>query len=156
MSTGQVSDKTCIWGLTVISSRDDWGWELSSSSPSAMLRGAGAPWKQALLWVKVKVFITQSCPTLCDPMDCSSPGSSVHGDSPGVNTGVGCHALLPINNPYIFKINFVKFRNLWTWHRGDVFREGSSMLNKRVKPQHQTHAQKQGRAHSEDHNQDSG
>ena len=21
----------------------------------------------------------QSCPTLCDPMDCSSPGSSVHG-----------------------------------------------------------------------------
>ena len=23
--------------------------------------------------------ITQSCPTLCDPMDCSLPGSSVHG-----------------------------------------------------------------------------
>ena len=23
-----------------------------------------------------------SCPTLCDPMDCSPPGSSVHGDSP--------------------------------------------------------------------------
>ena len=21
----------------------------------------------------------QSCPTLCDPVDCSSPGSSVHG-----------------------------------------------------------------------------
>ena len=21
----------------------------------------------------------QSCPTLCDPMDCSPPGSSVHG-----------------------------------------------------------------------------
>ena len=21
----------------------------------------------------------QSCPTLCDPMDCSTPGSSVHG-----------------------------------------------------------------------------
>ena len=34
----------------------------------------------------------QSCPTLCDPMDCSPPGSSVH--SPGKNTGVGCHALL--------------------------------------------------------------
>ena len=28
------------------------------------------------------------------PMDCSPPGSSVHGDSPGKNTGVGCHALL--------------------------------------------------------------
>ena len=28
------------------------------------------------------------------PMDCSPPGSSVHGDSPGQNTGVCCHALL--------------------------------------------------------------
>ena len=27
-------------------------------------------------------------------MDCSLPGSSVHGDSLGKNTGVGCHALL--------------------------------------------------------------
>ena len=31
--------------------------------------------------------------TLCDSMDCSPPGSLVHGDSPGKNTGVGCHAL---------------------------------------------------------------
>ena len=31
---------------------------------------------------------------LCDPMDCSPPDSSVHGDSPGTNTRVGCHALL--------------------------------------------------------------
>ena len=36
----------------------------------------------------------QSCPTFCDPVDCSPPGSSVHGDSPGKNTGVGCHVLL--------------------------------------------------------------
>ena len=39
--------------------------------------------------------VTQSCQTLCSLMDCSPPGSSVHGgDSPGKNTGVGCHALL--------------------------------------------------------------
>ena len=31
---------------------------------------------------------------LCDPMDCSLSGVSVHGDSPGKNTGVGCHFLL--------------------------------------------------------------
>ena len=31
---------------------------------------------------------------LCNAIDCSLPGSSVHGDSPGKNTGVGCHALL--------------------------------------------------------------
>ena len=30
----------------------------------------------------------------CDSMDCRPPGSSVHGDSPGKNTGMGCHALL--------------------------------------------------------------
>ena len=29
--------------------------------------------------VKVKMLVAQSCPTLCDPMDCSPPGSSVHG-----------------------------------------------------------------------------
>ena len=34
------------------------------------------------------------CPTLCNPMGCSPPDSSVHGDSPGKSTGVGCHALL--------------------------------------------------------------
>ena len=40
-----------------------------------------------------------SYPTLCNPMDCSPPGSSVHGDSPGKNTRVGCHALLQGNLP---------------------------------------------------------
>ena len=38
--------------------------------------------------------VTQPCRTLCDPMDCSPAGSSVHGDPPGKNTGGGCHALL--------------------------------------------------------------
>ena len=36
----------------------------------------------------------QSCLTLCEYMDCSLPGSSVYGDSPSKNTGVGCYALL--------------------------------------------------------------
>ena len=39
-------------------------------------------------------LVAQLCPTLCDPMDCSPPGSSVRGDSPGKNIGVGCLALL--------------------------------------------------------------
>ena len=29
--------------------------------------------------MKVKVFVSQSCQTLYDPVDCSPPGSSVHG-----------------------------------------------------------------------------
>ena len=40
------------------------------------------------------VLVAQSCPTLCDPMDCSPPGSSVHADSLGENTGVGSHSFL--------------------------------------------------------------
>ena len=31
------------------------------------------------LCVCVCVLVTQLCPTLCDPMDCCPPGSSVHG-----------------------------------------------------------------------------
>ena len=27
---------------------------------------------------EILVLVAQSCPTLCDPMDCSLPGSSVH------------------------------------------------------------------------------
>ena len=49
---------------------------------------------RSLMFQRPLCLVTQSCPTLCDPMDCSPPGSSVHGDSSGKNTGVGCHSLL--------------------------------------------------------------
>ena len=42
----------------------------------------------------VLFLVTQSCLTLCNPMNCHAPGPFVHGDSPGKNTGVDCHALL--------------------------------------------------------------
>ena len=32
-----------------------------------------------LIYSKSESEVTQSCPTLCDPMDCSPPGSSIHG-----------------------------------------------------------------------------
>ena len=48
----------------------------------------------SLLPATAAAKLLQSCPTLCDPIDGSPPGSSVHGDSPGKNSGVGCHALL--------------------------------------------------------------
>ena len=41
---------------------------LSSSS-----KGMRNTWSK-----KVKVLVAQSCPTLCNPMDCSPPGPSVH------------------------------------------------------------------------------
>ena len=57
-------------------------------------------WFRDFIWPRYRVNVCvhakslQSCPTLCNPMDCSSPDSSVHGDSPGKNTGVGSCALL--------------------------------------------------------------
>ena len=39
-------------------------------------------------------LVAQSYLTLCDPKDWSLPGSPVHGDSPGKNTGVGYYAPL--------------------------------------------------------------
>ena len=44
-------------------------------------------------------LVSQSCLTLWDPIDCSLPGSSVHGDSSSKNTGMGCHFLLQGLNP---------------------------------------------------------
>ena len=43
--------------------------------------------------VKLESEVAHSCPTLCDPMDCSLPGSSVW-DFPDNSTGVDCHFLL--------------------------------------------------------------
>ena len=56
------------------------------------------PWLRRLCWVVVW-SVSVSCSVIsrvwfCDPIDCSPPGSSVHGDSPGKKTGVGCCVLL--------------------------------------------------------------
>ena len=40
--------------------------------------------------VEVLCLVAQLCLTLCDPLDYSPSGSSVHGDSPGKNTGEVC------------------------------------------------------------------
>ena len=47
-----------------------------------------------MLFSELVCLVSQSCLILCSPMDCSPPGFSVHGDSPGKNTGVGFHFLL--------------------------------------------------------------
>ena len=60
--------------------------------------------------------LLQSCPTLCDPMDYNSPGSSVHGDSPGMNIGMCCHDLpdtgietVSLTSPSIRDPSFIGF-----------------------------------------------
>ena len=89
-----ITDKFCIYGISPLHLFRFWAAQESKKSKSI--------WKEVCLAVGfiilkrkiVKVLATQSCPTLCDPMDCSPSGSSVHGDSPGKNTGMGIHSLL--------------------------------------------------------------
>ena len=50
-------------------------------------------WIRKMCICVVRCLVAQSCPTLCNPMDCSPPGSSVHGGSPGKTIGVGWHSL---------------------------------------------------------------
>ena len=65
--------------------------------------GVGCHFLLQCMKVKSESEVAQSCPTLSDPMDCSPPGSSVHGRRSifissvhflGRSTGVGCHCLL--------------------------------------------------------------
>ena len=83
--------------------------------------GVGCHFLLQYMKVKSESEVAQSCPTRSDPMDCSLPGSSVHGifqarvpewgaiafslglyspwNSPGQNTGVRCLSLLQGNFP---------------------------------------------------------
>ena len=51
-------------------------------------------------WVKVTLVkinvcsVSQSCPTFCNPLDWSPPGSSVHRTFLSKNAGMGCHFFL--------------------------------------------------------------
>ena len=72
LSSGSVLDKLSSWAR--------------SHNPSRpyflhMKKGYNDVW--CLLWVPgfigKKAIVTQSCPSLCDAMDCSLPGSRVHG-----------------------------------------------------------------------------
>ena len=66
----------------------DLNYRLKALSPKTVTWGLG---------VRLQHFVclvAQLCPSLYPRMDSSLPGSSVHGDSPGKNTGVGCHVPL--------------------------------------------------------------
>ena len=79
-------------GMTTHSSILTWRIPMDRGTWWATVHGVakvGHDWATELNWTKLKL-----CLTLCYPVDCSPPGSSVHRDSPGKNTGMGCHALL--------------------------------------------------------------
>ena len=88
-------------GLTFLSSGDlpDPGTEPESLTSPALGGGffnSSATWEAPLFWLLLLLLLLLShviCVQLCDPTDGSPPGSRPW-DSPGKNTGVGCHFLL--------------------------------------------------------------
>ena len=75
--------------------------EAASKEPSSLLPSGLYHSAKILSNSAVLCLVAQSCLTLCDTVDSSPPGSFVHGDSPGKNTRVGCHALLQGISPGI-------------------------------------------------------
>ena len=67
--------------------------DISSFKLEGVVRNGFLQWQLPRSWF-IWVSITQLCPTFFDPTDCGPPGSSVHGDYPGNNTGMGCHFFL--------------------------------------------------------------
>ena len=89
----------CLYLLTAPGYYCSGHWEDHSpaSHCSRWVGHSGAPSSLTVqcFWTRWKsVSVVQLCLTLCDLMDCSLPGSSVHGIVQASNTGVDCHALL--------------------------------------------------------------
>ena len=55
------------------------GWEMKTSCPVLSLMPLFPPYINCTLWHLL--LVDRACLTLCDPMDCSLPGSSFHGIS---------------------------------------------------------------------------
>ena len=71
--------------------------EKGRSSKPSLKEDKGLDWGMRFkLWSQfISAKLLQLCPTLCDSMDCSPPGSSVHGILQArILDGVACHALL--------------------------------------------------------------
>ena len=66
-----------------------WKWNLCHTLYLQSLEGFTVQIFTSWVNYSVLCLVAQSCPTLFDTIDCSLPGSSVHGDSP-----VGCHFFL--------------------------------------------------------------
>ena len=98
--------------------------------------GVGCHFLLQCMKVKSESEVAQSCPTLCDPMDCSLPGSSVHGSFQARVLESGAIAFSSLNhqgspNPpsYFLTLESVNFPEVflislacvssilhWLWH----------------------------------------
>ena len=99
------------------------------------LKAAYNPIWQAI-FSKVVMSVTQSCPTLCDPMDCNPPGSSVHEILQARTLEWVCHFLLQrifptqASNPGLPQCRQILYH---LSHQGSTFKK-SLMLKKLEMP----------------------
>ena len=89
--------------------------------PPGKNTGVGCHCLLQCMKVKSETEVAESCLTLSNPMDCSLPGSSIHGIFQE-STGVGCHCLLPVTyiGKYylairIRKKSFHLWQHGWNW-----------------------------------------
>ena len=85
------SNYACASQLLSLCSR---GWEPQLLSPHFQLQKPVWPRACAPQQERANTLVSQSCWTLCHPLDCSLPGFLFPRDSPNKNTGVGSHSLL--------------------------------------------------------------
>jgi len=99
-----------------------WGKEETLiMEPADWEDGRLAPQNNRLLGAWMPSSVTQSCPTLCNPMDCSMPGFPVHHQLPELTQTHGhwvgdaiqpCH---PLSTPSPPAFNFSQHQSLFQW-----------------------------------------
>ena len=115
-------DKICkVWIMITVSGR----WKIQRSISCCHLAQSareGTLDRQDRTPELLLLLLLSRVQLLCDPMDCSPPGSSAHGDSPGQDTGVGCHFLLQLQNySHIKDRTELGWGTWWHWNGLKMF-----------------------------------
>ena len=88
--------------------------------------GVGCHFLLQSMKVKSESEVAQSCPTLCDPMDCSLPGSSVYGIFQARVLELGCHCLLH------FQALGESYAKLFCWEIANIVSHGDRLKDTRT------------------------
>ena len=110
--------------LTAFSAGMELGCQSRTSNHGILL----FPWRYTLLTALVywsdEMKVAQSCPTLCNPMDCSLPGSSVHGFLQTRTLELGSRSLLQGIFPIQVSCNAGRFFTIWATREAQEYWSG--------------------------------